>query len=76
LATNVGCGDMLDGIIGTCLAVDNSIQGALLGTSILSIAGEIVGKDTINQPYTFLNRVFDTLFQLNNKDIQKYQNPG
>lgn len=72
-AVNVGCGDMLDGILGACLAVDNSLDSAVLAASILSIAGEIAGETTENIPYTFLNTVFDTLYQLSDTQINDLQ---
>lgn len=75
-AVNVGCGDMLDGILGACLAVDNSLDSAVLAASILSIAGEIAGESTEKIPYTFLNTVFDTLYQLSDTQINELQKLG
>lgn len=75
-AVNVGCGDMLDGILGACLAIDNSCEAAVLASSILSVAGEIAGEKNENTPYSFLNTVFDTLYQLTDKQIEKRQKLG
>lgn len=75
-AVNVGCGDMLDGILGACLAVDNSLDSAVLAASILSISGEIAGETTENIPYTFLSTVFDTLYQLSDSQISDLQKLG
>ncbi|CAI2551409.1 Hydroxyethylthiazole kinase [Apilactobacillus kunkeei] len=72
-AVNVGCGDMLDGILGACLAVDNSLDSAVLASSILSIAGEIAGGITDNLPYSFLSTVFNTLYQLTDEEINEFQ---
>ncbi|WP_220729049.1 hydroxyethylthiazole kinase [Apilactobacillus zhangqiuensis] len=75
-AVNVGCGDMLDGILGACLAVDNSCDSAVLASSILSIAGEIAGGITDNLPYSFLSTVFNTLYQLTDEEINEFQKLG
>ncbi|MGL4699319.1 MAG: hydroxyethylthiazole kinase, partial [Apilactobacillus waqarii] len=75
-AVNVGCGDMLDGILGVCLAVDNSLDSAVLASSILSISGEIAGGITDNLPYSFLSTVFNTLYQLTDEEITEFQKLG
>ena len=75
-AVNVGCGDMLDGILGACLAVDNILDSAVLASSILSIAGEIAGSITDNLPYSFLSTVFNTLYQLTDEEIHEFQKSG
>ena len=67
---------MLDGILGACLAVDNTLNSAVLASSILSIAGEIAGGITDNLPYSFLSTVFNTLYQLTDDEINEFQKLG
>lgn len=71
-ATNVGAGDMLDGIIGVALATEFNLASCAFGTALLSVAGEIAAQEYPNQPYSFFNAVFDTLAQLDDTTFQKY----
>ncbi len=72
LATNVGSGDMLDGIIAAALGTEQSLESCVLGTAILAIAGEIAAERFPHQPYSFFNQVFDVLGLMDDSQYMKY----
>ncbi|CAH1851309.1 hydroxyethylthiazole kinase [Convivina intestini] len=69
--TNVGSGDMLDGILGVALAIENSLNSLSWATGIFGLAGELAGKETPSQPANFIPAVLNQLHQLDDVTIQK-----
>lgn len=69
--TNVGSGDMLDGILGVSLATENSLDSLSWATGIFGLAGELAGKETPSQPANFIPAVLNQLHELDDATIQK-----
>ncbi|WP_105956987.1 hydroxyethylthiazole kinase [Apilactobacillus quenuiae] len=69
-ALNVGCGDMLDGIIGAFMGIESSISSVVMATKLFSIVGEIAAAK-INEPYMFLGSFFDNLYKVSDQEVAK-----
>lgn len=71
LKTNVGSGDMLDGILTSALAVENSLASAASASAILSISAEIAADKYPDKPMSFLVELFDQLAKIDDDIILK-----
>ncbi|MHA8111456.1 hydroxyethylthiazole kinase [Lactobacillaceae bacterium Melli_B4] len=67
--TNVGSGDMLDGIIATAIATQPDLKALARSVATFSIAGEIAGDKYPNRPATFFTEVFNQLATLDDEMI-------
>ncbi|MBW1606282.1 hydroxyethylthiazole kinase [Lactobacillus sp. Sy-1] len=67
--TNVGSGDMLDGILATAIAVENDLKALVRATATFSIAGEIAGEKYPTQPASFFVELFNQLATITDDDI-------
>lgn len=70
LKTNVGMGDVLDGILGTGLSLDNSLETLAYTTGILPVAAELATVDNKNAA-TFLQHTYDNLASLDDETFFK-----
>ncbi|WEV54924.1 hydroxyethylthiazole kinase [Leuconostocaceae bacterium ESL0723] len=70
--TNVGSGDMLDGLLGVVLALSHDLTDIARTVATFSIAGEIAGQAFSNQPASFMVEVFNQLANLTDEVIDQH----
>ncbi|UQS85993.1 hydroxyethylthiazole kinase (plasmid) [Nicoliella spurrieriana] len=67
--TNVGSGDMLDGILATAISVENNLKALVRATATFSIAGELAGEEYPHQPASFFVELFNQLATISDDEI-------
>ncbi|MEJ6401136.1 hydroxyethylthiazole kinase [Nicoliella lavandulae] len=67
--TNVGSGDMLDGILATAIATEHGLKALVRATATFSIAGELAGEKYPNQPASFFVELYNQLATITDEVI-------
>lgn len=70
LKTNVGMGDVLDGILAVFASQKCSLEDLTYASAILPVVAELAAKETGNQATAFMNKTFDILGTLDDKTLQ------
>ncbi|MDF7626458.1 hydroxyethylthiazole kinase [Lactobacillaceae bacterium L1_55_11] len=70
--TNVGSGDMLDGLLGVVLALSHDLTDIARTVATFSIAGELAGHTFSQQPASFMVEVFNQLANLTDEVIDQH----
>ncbi|CAK8054860.1 hydroxyethylthiazole kinase [Eupransor demetentiae] len=69
LATNVGMGDALDGLLGAFASQSKQVEEIAYAAASLPVAGELALADGIAGPADFLNKTFDHLANLTDAEL-------
>ncbi|GAP02566.1 hydroxyethylthiazole kinase [Fructobacillus pseudoficulneus] len=70
LATNVGMGDALDGLLGAFASQSMDLADLAYATAALPVAGELALADGVAGPADFLNKMLDHLANLTDEELQ------
>ncbi|CAK1235859.1 Hydroxyethylthiazole kinase [Fructobacillus tropaeoli] len=70
LATNVGMGDALDGLLGAFASQSMDLADLAYATAALPVAGELAVAEGVAGPADFLNKMLDQLGNLTDEKLQ------
>ncbi|WP_429970286.1 hydroxyethylthiazole kinase [Fructilactobacillus sp. Tb1] len=71
LATNVGMGDVLDGILAVFLSQDDSLETLAYATGVLPVAASMAMEKYPVQPASFLTETFDNLATIDDAQFKE-----
>ncbi|USS88014.1 hydroxyethylthiazole kinase [Fructilactobacillus hinvesii] len=71
LTTNVGMGDVLDGILGVAAGISTDLETITTATGILPVAAELATHQYPDAPFSFLAETYNQLARLDDQTLQQ-----
>ncbi|USS90317.1 hydroxyethylthiazole kinase [Fructilactobacillus carniphilus] len=71
LTTNVGMGDVLDGLLGVATGVSADLETIATATGILPVAAELAAERYPDAPFSFIAETYNQLARLDDQTLQQ-----